>query len=84
MDTEEINTVGSTTSKKSKLFNKKECSLCIKLQGLEDERNDINYHNAIFWYPLQAITGLEQSEVNLEKLNSLHYRLYYMNFLILF
>jgi len=55
----------------NKLFSKRDSSLCIKLQGLVDERNDKKHHDVIFWYPLKAIGGKEQSEVssNIETLS---------------
>ena len=55
----------------NKLFSKRDSALCIKLQGLVDDRNDKKYHDVIFWYPLKAIGGKEQSEVssNIETLS---------------
>jgi hypothetical protein len=63
MEYEEIDEIVATTSKVGSLFSKRDTSICIQIKGLEDIRNENRYHNTIVWYPLQAITGKEQSEV---------------------
>ena len=65
MEYEEIDESVATTSKGGSLFSKRDMSICIQIKGLEDIRNESKFHNTIVWYPLQAITGKEQSEVKL-------------------
>jgi hypothetical protein len=63
MENDDIDESTAHTSKGGSLFSKRDSSICIQIKGLEDVRNESKYHNTIVWYPLQSITGKEQSEV---------------------